>query len=151
MQYDVNRIEFVKTQKTKYVMQTSEYIFKICIGCIVHIYIFLKIICSLCPDMFCEMFYLLRCFAFAEIKCFCVSLLHICLVTFISFILFTKVHLFINVPQSNSLISSFISISFISQIIAHLIHIQHIWFYSYYIIFQPYCVFHFLTNPFSGN
>ena len=72
MQYDVNRIEFVKTQKTKYVMQTSEYIFKICIGCIVHIYIFLKIICSLCPDMFCEMFYLLRCFAFAEIKCFCV-------------------------------------------------------------------------------
>ena len=25
MEYDVNRIEFVKTQKTKYVIQTSEH------------------------------------------------------------------------------------------------------------------------------
>ena len=97
--------------------------------------------------MFCEMFYLLRCFAFAKLKCFCVChLLHICLVNFISFILFTKVHLFIYVPQSNSFISSFISISFISQIIAHLIHIHHIWFYSYCIIFQPHCVFHFFNQ-----
>ena len=31
MEYDVNRIEFVKTQKKKYVMQMSEHIFQICI------------------------------------------------------------------------------------------------------------------------
>ena len=36
MEYDVNRIEFVKTQKTKHVLQTSEHIFQICIDCIVH-------------------------------------------------------------------------------------------------------------------
>ena len=59
------------------------------------------------------------------------TLLHICLVTFISFIAFTKVHLFIYVPTSNS---------FILQIIVHLIHIHHIWFYSCCIIFQPYCL-----------
>ena len=35
-EYDVNRIEFVKTQKTKYFIQTSEHIFEICIDCIVH-------------------------------------------------------------------------------------------------------------------
>ena len=40
----------------------------------------------------------------------------------------------------------FISISFILQIIVHLIHIHHIWFYSYCIIFQPYCVFHFFNQ-----
>ena len=34
MEYDVNRIEFVKTQKTKHVIQTSEHIFQICIDCI---------------------------------------------------------------------------------------------------------------------
>ena len=64
-------------------------------------------------------------------------LLHICLVTFISFIY---------APKSNSFISSFISISFILQIIVHLIHIHHIWFYSYCIIFQPYFVFHFFNQ-----
>ena len=68
--------------------------------------------------------------------------LHICLVTFISFISFTKVYLFIYVPNSNS----FISISFILQIIVHLIHIHYIWFYSYCIIFQPNCVFHFFNQ-----
>ena len=39
-EYDVNRIEFVKTQKTKYFIQTSERIFEICIDCIVHSDIF---------------------------------------------------------------------------------------------------------------
>ena len=73
------------------------------------------------------------------------QLLHICLVIFISFISFTKVHLFI-LCKSNSFISSFISISFILQIIVHLIHIHHIWFYSCCIIFQPYCVFHFFNQ-----
>ena len=42
-EYDVNRIEFVKTQKTKYFIQTSEHIFQICIDCIVHNDIFKKI------------------------------------------------------------------------------------------------------------
>ena len=73
-------------------------------------------------------------------------ILHICLVTFISFISFTKVHLFIYAPKSNSFISSFISISFISKIIVHLIHIHHIWFYLYCIIFQPHCDFHFFNQ-----
>ena len=65
------------------------------------------------------------------------TLLHICPVTFISFIAFTKVHLFIYVPTSNS---------FILQIIVHLIHIHHIWFYSCCIVFQPHRVFHFLNQ-----
>ena len=29
IEYDLNRIEFVKTQKTKYVIQTSEHIFQV--------------------------------------------------------------------------------------------------------------------------
>ena len=74
------------------------------------------------------------------------GMLHICLVTFISFISFTKVHLFIYAPKSNSFTSSFISISFILQIIVHLIHIHHIWFYSCCIVFQPHRVFHFLNQ-----
>ena len=36
MGYDVNRIEFVKTQKTKYIVQMSEHIFQICIDWIFH-------------------------------------------------------------------------------------------------------------------
>ena len=32
MEYDVSRIEFVKTQKTKYIIQTGEHIFQICIN-----------------------------------------------------------------------------------------------------------------------
>ena len=59
-------------------------------------------------------------------------LLHIYLVTLISFISYTKVHLFI-------------SISFILQII-DLIHIHFIWFCSYCIIFQPHCIFNFLNQ-----
>ena len=55
MEYDLNRIEFVK----KYVIQTSEHIFQICIDWIVHNYIFTKNIFSLCSNIFCEMFYLL--------------------------------------------------------------------------------------------
>ena len=65
MEYDVNRIEFVKTQKTKYVIQNSQTYFSN-----VHNDIFLKVIFLLCSNIFCEMFYLLRCFAFAELKCF---------------------------------------------------------------------------------
>ena len=72
------------------------------------------------------------------------EMLHICLVTFISFTSFTKVNLLIYAPKSNSFILSFISISFISKIIVHLIHIQHIWFYC--IIFQPHCDFHFFNQ-----
>ena len=52
----------------------------------------------------------------------------------------------IHAPKSNSFISSFISTSFILQIIVHLIHVHHIWFCSYCIIFQPHCVFHFLNQ-----
>ena len=50
------------------------------------------------------------------------------------------------VPKSNSFISSFISISFILHIIVYLIHIYRIWFYSYCIVFQPQCVFHFFNQ-----
>ena len=70
MEYDVNRVEFVKTQ---YIIQTSEHIFQICIDCMFLIIYFLKYIFSLCSGMFCEMFYLLRCFTLAELKCFCAS------------------------------------------------------------------------------
>ena len=42
MEYDVNKSEFVKTQKTKYVIQTSKHIFQIRSGCIVHNDIVLK-------------------------------------------------------------------------------------------------------------
>ena len=73
MEYDVKRIEFVKTQKTRYVIQTSEHIFQINIDCIAHNDIFLKDIFSLCFNIFCEVFYLLCCFAFAEFKCFWVT------------------------------------------------------------------------------
>ena len=45
--------------------------------------------------------------------------------------------------KSNSFIWSLISISFILQITVRLIHIQHIWFCSHCIVFQPHCVFHF--------
>ena len=35
MEYDVNRTEFVKTQKTNYTIKMSGHIFQICIDCIV--------------------------------------------------------------------------------------------------------------------
>ena len=70
MEYDLNRTEFVKTQKPKYLIQTSEHIFQICIDCIVHNDIFSKDIFSLCSNIFCAIFYLLRCIAFAQLKCF---------------------------------------------------------------------------------
>ena len=69
MEYDVNRIEFVKTQKTKYIIKTSEHISQMRIDCMFTIVYFQKLLFSLCCNM-CEMFYLFRCFAFAELKCF---------------------------------------------------------------------------------
>ena len=58
-----NRIEFVKTQKKnkkeKYIIQTSEHIFQICIDCMCTIVYFQKLLLFYCVDMFCEMFYLL--------------------------------------------------------------------------------------------
>ena len=54
MKYDVNRIEFVKTQKIKYVIQMSEHIFQIWIDCIAHNDICLKYIFLLCSNIFCE-------------------------------------------------------------------------------------------------
>ena len=75
------------------------------------------------------------------------GMLHICLVTFISFISFTKVHYSsFHVTNFNTFISSFISISFILQKIIHFIHIHHIWFCSYCIAFQPHYVFHFFNQ-----
>ena len=74
-----------------------------------------------------------------------IIVLHICLVTFISFIFS------LHVPKSNLFISLFISISFILQIIVHLIHTQHIWFCSYCIVFQPHCLYHFSNSPVSGT
>ena len=44
MEYDVNRIAFVKTQKTKYFIETSKHIFQICIECIVYIYLYIFVI-----------------------------------------------------------------------------------------------------------
>ena len=41
MEYDINRIEFAKTQKTKFIIQTCEHIFQICIDCIVKSYFFI--------------------------------------------------------------------------------------------------------------
>ena len=70
MEYDVNKSEFVKTQKAKYVIQTSKHIFQIRSGCIVRNDIVLKGIFSLCSYNFCEMFYLFHCFTFAELNCF---------------------------------------------------------------------------------
>ena len=65
MEYDVNRTEFVKTQ---YIIQMSEHI-SVFIALFAMIY-FLKVIFSLYSDTCCDMFYLLHCFAFAELKCF---------------------------------------------------------------------------------
>ena len=64
MEFDLNRTEFVKTQKTKYVIQTSIF-FQTCIDCIVQNDIFLKVTFSLCFKIIYEMFYLLHCFTFA--------------------------------------------------------------------------------------
>ena len=47
MEYDVIEL---KTQKTKYVMQTSKYIFQIYIDCIIHNDRFLKVIFLLCSN-----------------------------------------------------------------------------------------------------
>ena len=69
MEYDVNRNEFVKTQKTKYVIQMSKHIFQIYMDGIVHDDKFLQVILLLCSNMFCEIFYLLCCFMFAGLKC----------------------------------------------------------------------------------
>ena len=80
MEYHVNRIEFVKTQKTKYIIKTIKHIFQICIDCIVQNDTFLKLIFSLCSNIFCEMFYLLHCFVFAELKCFWASPTLMCLI-----------------------------------------------------------------------
>ena len=44
MEYDVNRIAFVKTRKTKYFIETSEHIFRICIECIVYTYLYIFVI-----------------------------------------------------------------------------------------------------------
>ena len=41
MDYDVNRIKFVKTQKTKYFIQMSKHIFQICIDCIIYIHLYI--------------------------------------------------------------------------------------------------------------
>ena len=59
-------------------------------------------------------------------------LLHIWLVTFISFISYTKVHLM-----------HFNLIHFIAHSPSH---IYHIWLYSYYILFQPHCLFLFFNQ-----
>ena len=76
IEYGSDRIEFVKTQC---VIQRSENIFQICIDCIVHDDIFLKVVFSLCSGMSCEKFHLLCCFAFTELKCLCALPTLICL------------------------------------------------------------------------
>ena len=43
------------------------------------------------------------------------------------------------------------SISFISPTTVHVIHIYLIWLYSYDMVIQPHCQFHFSTNPDSEN
>ena len=73
MEYDINRIEFAKTQKTKFIIQTCEHIFQICIDCIVKSYFFIMFLHVLWN------FYLLRCLAFAKLNCFCVLLTLMCL------------------------------------------------------------------------
>ena len=70
-------------------------------------------------------------------------LFHIYPVTFISF---TKVHLFISCTKFNSFISPFISISFILQVTVHFIYIHHVWFCLHCIVFQPHCLFHFFNQ-----
>ena len=53
MEYDVNRIEFVKTQKTKYIIKTSEHNSQICIDCMFTIVYFQELLFSLCCNMLC--------------------------------------------------------------------------------------------------
>ena len=43
------------------------------------------------------------------------------------------------------------SISFISPTTVHLVHVYLIWLYSFYMVIQPHCQFHFSSNPVSGN
>ena len=73
-------------------------------------------------------------------------MLHICLVTFISFISFISVHLFISCTkvQLINFVIHFHLIHFAD--IVHLIHTDHIWICSYCIEFQPHCVFHLFNQ-----
>ena len=48
MDYDINRIKFVKAKKTKYFIQTNEHIFQICIDCIIHIHLYIFFIYIAC-------------------------------------------------------------------------------------------------------
>ena len=43
------------------------------------------------------------------------------------------------------------SISFISPTTVHLVHVCLIWLYSYYMVIQTHCQFHFSANAISGN
>ena len=43
------------------------------------------------------------------------------------------------------------SISFISPTTVHVVHLYLIWLYSYDMVIQPHCQFHFSTNPDSEN
>ena len=79
------------------------------------------------------------------------GVLHIYLVTFISFISYTKVHLFISCTKVQLIHFAIHLLLIYFTIIVYLIHIQYIWFCSYYIAFQPHCLFHFSTNPASEN
>ena len=71
-------------------------------------------------------------------------MLHICLVYFTSFISFTNVHLFILCTKVQLI--HFVIHFHLIHFTDHLIHIHHVWFYSYCIVFQPHCVFHFLNQ-----
>ena len=76
MEYDVielNLWRLKKKEKEKYIIQTSEHIFQICIDCMCTIMYFQKLLLFYYVDMFCEMFYLLHRLAFAEFRCFCAS------------------------------------------------------------------------------
>ena len=43
------------------------------------------------------------------------------------------------------------SISFVSPTTVHLGYIYLIWLYSYYMVIQPHCQFHYSSNPVSGK
>ena len=58
---------------------------------------------------------------------------------------------FISVPSALASLFMFHLISISPRFIDHLVHIYLIWLYSYYMVIQPYCQFHFPVNPICGN
>ena len=78
MKYDIIALNLERLTKQNTSYKRANIFFKSALIALFTI-IFLKIIFSLCSDMFREMFYLFPCFTFAELNCFCAPPSPMCL------------------------------------------------------------------------